>query len=171
MHLPDDLVIIEPVDLNGRPVAPGAPAAKVYFTNLYNRTQPLIRFEVADSLTLLDGACACGSEHRRIADLTGRADTAFEYEKNVVVHPKAFIRLVFAEETSVVDYQVRQTELGVSITVVADETAELHRLWTKAVRALQASGLADPDVTVESAERLERGASGKLQTFVPLPRA
>ena len=36
-HLSEDLVIVEPVDEDGRPVAPGERSAKVYLTNLFNR--------------------------------------------------------------------------------------------------------------------------------------
>jgi phenylacetate-coenzyme A ligase PaaK-like adenylate-forming protein len=46
MHLPDDLYYVEPVDETGRPVPPGTPAAKLLVTNLYNLTEPLIRYEV-----------------------------------------------------------------------------------------------------------------------------
>src|SRR5262249_10503556 len=48
IHLSDDLCIIEPVDAQGNPVLPGERAAKVYVTNLYNLTQPLIRYELTD---------------------------------------------------------------------------------------------------------------------------
>ena len=37
MHLPDDLVIVEPVDEHGNAV-PRPTAAKILLTNLYNRT-------------------------------------------------------------------------------------------------------------------------------------
>src|SRR5262249_40536828 len=43
MHLSDDLIIIEPVDRDGRPVPPGTASAKVYVTALFNPTLPLIR--------------------------------------------------------------------------------------------------------------------------------
>jgi len=60
MHLPDDLAIIEPVDRYGNVVAPGQPADKVLLTNLYNRTQPLIRYEITDAMTVVAGTCECG---------------------------------------------------------------------------------------------------------------
>ncbi|MGN6676886.1 MAG: hypothetical protein ACTHKL_03800, partial [Streptosporangiaceae bacterium] len=43
-----DLCIAELVDADNRPVQPGRPSAKVLLTNLYNRTQPLIRYELPD---------------------------------------------------------------------------------------------------------------------------
>jgi phenylacetate-CoA ligase len=46
IHLCDDLVIVEPVDLDGRPVPPGVRSDKLYVTALVNPTLPLIRFEL-----------------------------------------------------------------------------------------------------------------------------
>jgi len=163
MHLPDDLVIVEPVDSAGRPVPPGEPAAKLYVTNLYNRTEPLIRFEIADGLTLLDGVCPCGSSHRRITDLTGRADNVFDYDGEVKVHPMV-LRL---ELHDVAEYQVRQTSRGACVRVVTDRRDELDRVHDRVVRTLRTAGLQDPEVTVQGVERLERLASGKLRQFIP----
>ena len=166
MHLPDDLVIVEPVDSAGRPVAPGEPAAKLYLTNLYNHTQPLIRFEIADGLTLLDDICPCGSAHRRITDLTGRADTVFEYDNGVTVHPMV-LRLELHDERHVTEYQVRQTERGLRVKVVTDRPDQLDQVRDRLVGALRTAGLPAPDVTVEAVGRLERLAAGKLRQFIP----
>lgn len=58
IHLPDDLCIVEPVDADGRPVGPGELSHRILVTNLYNHTQPLIRYEVTDQITLIDEPCA-----------------------------------------------------------------------------------------------------------------
>jgi phenylacetate-coenzyme A ligase PaaK-like adenylate-forming protein len=163
MHLPDDLVIIEPVDAAGRRVSPGEPAAKLYLTNLYNRTEPLIRFEIADTLTLVDDVCACGSAHSRIADLTGRADIVFEYDCEVTVQPMV-LRL---ELHDVAEYQVRQTSRGACVKVVTDRPDELEQVRQRVVRTLGTAGLPDPEVIVQGVERLERLPSGKLRQFIP----
>jgi phenylacetate-coenzyme A ligase PaaK-like adenylate-forming protein len=166
MHLPDDLVIIEPVDINGRPVLPGEPATKLYLTNLYNHTQPLIRFEIADGLTVLDDPCPCASAHRRITDLTGRADIVFEYDGAVRVHPMV-LRLELHDERYVTEYQVRQTARGVCVKVVTDRPQDLDQIRNRLTQRLATAGLRDPEVTVESVDRLERLAAGKLRQFIP----
>ena len=164
LHLPDDLVIVEPVDEAGRPVPAGRPAAKLYLTNLYNRTQPLIRFEVADGLTLLDDVCPCGSAHRRIADLTGRADIVFSYG-DVDVHPMV-LRLALHDERHLTEYQVRQTARGVAVRVVTDRPDDLDALAARLVDTLETAGLRRPEVTVQAVDRLERLAAGKLRQFI-----
>ena len=166
MHLPDDLVIIEPVDLDGRPVPPGEPAAKVYLTNLYNWTQPLIRLEIAEGLTVVDGVCGCGSSHRRITDLTGRADIVFEYENDVKVHPMV-LRLELHDERHVTEYQIRQTARGVSVKVVTERPEDLDEIRGRLARTLRTAGLSDPEVDVEAVGRLERLAAGKLRQLTP----
>jgi len=165
MHLPDDLIIVEPVDVDGIPVQSGAPAAKVYITNLYNHTQPLIRFEVSDALTVVEGPCVCGSAHRRIEGLVGRNDVVFEYGDGVRAYP---IVLAFAigEERGLIEYQVQQTSRGVTIRAVAEATFDARRLVDRAGSVLRLAGLADPVVTVELVDHIDRLPSGKLRQFI-----
>ena len=144
----------------------GEPAAKLYLTNLYNRTQPLIRFEISDGLTLLDDPCACGSEHRRLSDLTGRADHMFEYDNDVRVHPMV-LRLALHDERHVTEYQVRQTALGVSMKVVTDRPEDIGIIRDHVAQTLRTAGLGDPEVSIEAVDRLERLAAGKLRQFIP----
>lgn len=167
MHLPDDLIIVEPVDLEGRPVPMGEPAAKILITNLFNRTQPLIRFEVPDGLTMFDDVCACGSSHRRVADITGRESIKFHYANDVVVSAK-LIELKFNEDRYIIEFQIRQTERGASIDVVTDWPDALEQIRREAISALEFAGLSDPEVSVRRVERLQRASSGKLQMFIPL---
>ena len=46
-------------------------------TNLANRVQPCIRYEVGDRLALATGPCGCGSRLPRIARIEGRAAELF----------------------------------------------------------------------------------------------
>ena len=43
-----DMCIVELVDAENRPVADGAASTRILVTNLYNLTQPLIRYELTD---------------------------------------------------------------------------------------------------------------------------
>jgi phenylacetate-coenzyme A ligase PaaK-like adenylate-forming protein len=52
MHLMEDLVIVEVVDRNNSHVPPGAYGDKLLITVLGSRTQPLIRYELDDSVRL-----------------------------------------------------------------------------------------------------------------------
>ena len=61
LHLNHDWLILEPVDRQLRAVPPGEVSHSVLLTNLANRTQPLLRYRLGDSLRVLPDACACGS--------------------------------------------------------------------------------------------------------------
>jgi phenylacetate-CoA ligase len=166
MHVSDDLLIVEPVDAAGNPVPPGTPSAKVYLTNLVNPVQPLIRYEISDEVTFLDAPCACGSAHRRIADIQGRLDDAFAYAGGVVVHPHVF-RSVLGREANVAEYQVRQTQRGADVALRATGPVDTGTLAARLRAALDRVGLRDADVSVEVVDELPRVGVGKLKRFVP----
>jgi phenylacetate-CoA ligase len=170
IHLSDDLFVIEPVCERGDPVPPGERAAKVYLTSLYNRVQPLIRYELTDEITVLDGPCPCGSTLLRIDDVQGRLDDAFTYPDGPTVHPFTF-RSVLGRERALVEYQVRQTPRGVQVHVRREAPLDTTRLAERLRTALVDLGLAGAEVTIAPAEALERQPSGKFKRFVPLPRA
>jgi phenylacetate-CoA ligase len=166
IHLCDDLVILEPVDLAGRPVPAGVRSDKVYVTGISNPTLPLIRFELTDQVTVLDRDCPCGSAHTLIADVEGRLDDAFTYPGGQVVHPHVF-RSVLGRDRRIVEYQVSQTPAGAEVLVIgapADPAAVGRRLAAE----LAGLGLPDPSVEVRLVDRLERQATGKARRFRPL---
>ncbi len=168
MHLPDDLVILEVVDANNKPVGPGEQGAKALLTVLYNKTQPLIRYEVGDAMTLLSEPCSCGCAHRRIANMVGRSTSFFVYGDGTAVHWLGMLAIMLTTEW-VAEYQVQQTPTGADLRVVMRQPHDLEGLRSEFVRVLASSGLVDPRVTVTEVANLPRLHSGKLQQFSPLP--
>jgi phenylacetate-coenzyme A ligase PaaK-like adenylate-forming protein len=169
-HLSDDLLIVEPVDEDGRPVAPGERSAKLYLTNLFNRALPLIRYEITDEVTMLTEPCPCGSAHPCVADIQGRLDDQFFYDGRRV-HPHTF-RSVLGRHARVVEYQVRQTPDGARIEVRCREPVDLERLGEEIAGALADQGVRRPSVEVTAVERLERDPGpAKLRRFIPLEDA
>jgi phenylacetate-CoA ligase len=170
MHLSDDLVIVEPVDQGGQPVPRGAESAKVYLTNLFNPVLPLIRYEITDQVRLLDEPCACGSEHRRIADIQGRLDDVFTYPGGVSIHPHLF-RSVLGRDPAVLEYQVLQTCTGADILLRTSGAGHPEQLARALQSALVHAGLSPAVVTMTAAEHIPRAGAGKLKRFVPLSTA
>lgn len=165
--LPGDLVILEFVDDGGLPVAAGREAGRVLVTTLYNPVQPLIRYELTDRMTLLEGPFADG--HPRVT-VHGRSDDLLRYGQ-VVVHPHA-IRSVMVRTPAVREYQVRQAGDGVDLLVVpvAGIPLDAAELGARIRTALQEAGLAEPRVSVRVVDgafpRDER--TGKVLRVVPL---
>ena len=166
IHLCDDLVIIEPVDADGRPVPPGVRSDKIYVTAISNPTLPLIRFELTDQVTFLDRPCACGSAHQLIADVQGRLEDVFTYPGGQVVHPHVFAS-VLRRDPRVVEYQVRQTPTGAEVLVVG-APADPAALGQALAGELARFGLPAPAVEVALVDALERQDTGKVRRFRPL---
>ena len=162
-----DLCIAELVDAKNRPVPPGVPSAKVLLTNLYNLTQPLIRYELTDSFVRHPHAADHG--HLR-AQVRGRADEVLSYA-GVDIHPHV-VRSVLVTSPEILDYRIRQTPAGMDVEALAVVHVDSARLAGRLAKALAKAGLHHPAVTVRIVDHLERNPeTGKLRRFVPLPAA
>lgn len=60
LHVNSDWVILEPVDADHQPVPPGQRSHTALLTNLANRTQPILRYDLGDSVLLRPDPCPCG---------------------------------------------------------------------------------------------------------------
>jgi phenylacetate-CoA ligase len=158
-----DLCIAELVDARNRPVADGVPSAKVLLTNLHNHTQPLIRYELTDQFIRHPAA---GNPYLGAA-VQGRADEAFRYG-TVTIDPLV-IRTVMVRTPNAAEYQVRQTNAGIDVTVVADGPLDHAALASALEHSLRAAGLPDPRAHVHQVAEIGRHPqTGKTRRFIAL---
>ena len=75
---------------------------------------------------------------------------------------------ILGHEPAIIEYQVRQTPDGARILVHAASSFDQERLGARIRAALGNLGLGDPKVTIEAAQQITRGVTGKLVRFVPL---
>ena len=129
MHVADDLVILEPVDADGNVVPYGQPADRMLLTNLFNLEQPLIRYDMADAVTISDEPCECGCAHRRITSVHGRINGAFQYDNEAVV-PRVALEQTVLAAPGVANFLVGKTPGGVDVSVVTDGSSDLAQLRT-----------------------------------------
>ncbi len=167
LHLHDDLYVVEPVRADGSAAAVGERSAGVLLTVLRNPVLPLIRYEISDEVTLLDGACPCGSQARRIDDVHGRAEEGFRYPGVGLIHPHVF-RSRLGAEPGIAEYRVAQTADGADVFVTCAAPVDLARLQATLTGDLRGCGLDGACVSVTRVERLDRGGTGKLTRFVAL---
>jgi phenylacetate-CoA ligase len=74
MHVFDDHFLPEVVDPStGEPAAPGE-QGELVITTLTKEALPVVRYRTGDVTSLVDGDCACGRTHPRIARFSGRVD-------------------------------------------------------------------------------------------------
>lgn len=164
MDVLEDLVVVEVVDEHDRPVPPGTPGHKVLLTNLVNHAQPLIRYELTDSVTLAGGPNPLGLPYARIAAVDGRSDDVLSLPARgggrVAVHPFR-LRAPFARLPEVRQYQVVHDQAGLHVRVVLRPTAPAdtpERVRAALVRELEAAGALPPPVEVLPVPAIARDA-------------
>lgn len=170
MLLYDDLLIIEPVDADGRPVPAGTRCAKLFVTPLYRTALPLVRYELTDQLTVLDEPASCGSAFTRVTNVVGRLEEEFVYRGGPSVHPHVFGD-VLGRNPAFRSYQVEQTPRGADVRIIASTEIDAHGVRRELEERLARLGLVDPEVRVQRVTELpRRGAASKLSRFLPLVR-
>lgn len=175
LHLNSDWAILESVDAAGRPVPDGELGATSLLTNLANRVQPLIRYDLGDRILIHRERCECGSPFP-VIDVHGRHDDTLRLVtrgRQVSVLPLALCT-VLEEDAGVVDFQVTQRGPA-EIEIVAGGEGGLPReLADRAAhtlaRYLEGLGAAGVRVSCRGGPCVRRGPGGKVQRVVALPR-
>lgn len=179
LHVNADWLVLEPVDREYLPVPAGQASYTTLLTNLANRVQPILRYDLGDSITEIPEPCPCGSPLPAI-QVEGRRDETLLFRssagKSIPLLPIALATVV--EETpGVGSYQLIQT--GPACLRIRLEEAPGHdrsRVGDEVANRLQeflsSQGLEEGVVerTEERPVRDPRG--GKLrQVFSVLPPA
>jgi phenylacetate-CoA ligase len=109
LHWFTDWHIFEAVDDALRPVAAGTPG-NLLLTNLYNYTQPLIRYQMPDEIVMNEEPCGCSLPFPTIRTLAGRQEDFLWYDtadgKRDYIHPIVLVELFVA---GLKKFQVIQT--------------------------------------------------------------
>jgi phenylacetate-CoA ligase len=164
LHLMEDLSIIEVVDAENRPVAPGVFGEKMLVTVLAGRTQPLIRYELDDSVRLAAAPCACGRPFRLIDAIQGRVEEVLSFAAagrgQIALHPIVFANIM--DQLPLASWQVLQDETGLHL-LLAGVAAPLDdaALATKVGETLVTHGAAPPHIQVQRVDAIPKSPSGK----------
>ena len=172
MHLYEDLVITEVVDDRNRPVPAGVVGAKVLVTVLFSRTQPLIRYEMSDTISVSDSSCDCGRGFGLMGEIDGRAEDVLTLPatggKAVSVHPNVFHHLL--DPLPVRQWQVEHTTEGLAIRIVPGQAAiDPSGLIAALTRELQTAGAMSVPIHVELIDAIAKTALGKAPLIKALP--
>ena len=164
MHLMEDLVIVEVVDRDNRPVPPGVYGDKLLITVLFNRTQPLIRYELDDSVRLSPDPCPSGHPFALIGDIQGRVEDTLSFPGVaggvVNVHPLVFSRIM--DTLPVSGWQVIQEVDGLRVLLSGVRGEFGDELLADTLRqALAEQGAKVPRVEVQRMTTIPKTAAGK----------
>ncbi len=167
LHVSADWAILEPVDPAYRPVSPGEASYSVLLTNLTNRVQPIIRYDLGDTVVVEREPCVCGNP-LPVISVEGRREGILYVEtqdrKTVALQPNALGR-VLNETPGVRLAQVIQTGATVlNIRMEAVTGLDKERVWESMAdrfrHYLAAHGLAHVTVVCDPAPLVRE--SGKL---------
>jgi len=172
LHVNSDWVILEPVDEKGLPMPAGERSCTTLLTNLANHTQPLIRYDMGDQVTLHAERCACGSALPCI-DVQGRSDDTLEmagaHGKMVTLLPLA-LTTVLEDDAGVFDFQLLQRDAHTLELRLELGGAQGEQAMARCRSALQAyaatQGVHALQVVGKLGQTIARGRSGKSQRVV-----
>ena len=175
LHVNSDWVVLEPVDADGRPTSPGRQSHTVLISNLANRVQPILRYDLGDRILQRPDPCPCGSRLPaiRVEGRTADVLTFFTERGEQVSIPALMFEVVDA--MGVAQFQIVQTTPAIlRVRVQPAAGADPDRVWqavhAEIARVLGEHGLRD--VTVERAEEPPaQSPGGKYRAVVPLASA
>ncbi len=164
MHLMEDLVIFEVVDQDNRPVPPGVYGDKLLITVLRSRTQPLIRYELSDSVRLSPDPCPSGHPFALIDAIQGRVEDVLTFPGVaggvVNVHPLVFSRIM--DTLPVSGWQVIQEAGGLRVLLSGVRGEFGDEMLADTLRqALSEQGVVVPRVEVQRVASIPKTAAGK----------
>jgi putative adenylate-forming enzyme len=111
LHLQEDIVAVQL-----EPVANSDSRFSPIITDLWRRTQPIIRYRLNDVLTLEDKPCICGSSWRVIRQLEGRSDDLLEFELLAgglrPFFPDTIRRAILLAGSQILEYEAIQEQPG-----------------------------------------------------------
>jgi len=178
MHLFEDLIIAEVVDEKYRPVPPGEFGAKVLVTTLFSRTQPLIRYELNDSIRLSANHDECGLPFALLEGIQGRVEDTLTLPSasvgQVTVRPLVFNRVM--DVIPVSGWQVtQQADQGLVVLLSgAREGMTEETLIDQLTQSLSQEGAAVPYIRVQRVSEIPKTAAGKaplIKAYRPQPEA
>ena len=178
LHAFEDLFIAELVDAENRPVPDGCQASKLLLTNLYNRTQPLIRYEISDMLSRSREPCPCGRPYPLIENIGGRSEDTVVLpgrDGGEVSIPPLVIATAIDAFDEIIEYRAKHSDSGIRIMAVPREGAGTdalaERLMAALAKRLRSQGAKAPPIMVEFADELDRagGAMGKVKRVESKP--
>ncbi len=155
LHIQEDIVALqfEPVSANDPTrVSP-------VVTDLWRKTQPIIRYRLNDVLQLDDTPCTCGSSFRVIRAIEGRCDDLCSFKTRTgerrPFFPDTIRRMILLADPAILDYRVIQDapdHLAIYIAHAPDTSCEriAQSIRTNVATILDQYDCQPVDVTIEA---------------------
>lgn len=172
LHVNSDWAVLEPVDANYQPTPPGELSHTVLISNLANLVQPILRYDIGDSVVQKPDPCPCGNPLMAIR-VQGRTADLLTFPnqrgERISIAPLA---LEVNELPGLQMAQIVQTTpTNLRVRLLAERDTDPDRVWEslrcKVEQVLEGHMLGN--VTIERAEEPpEQSSGGKFRTVIPL---
>jgi phenylacetate-CoA ligase len=165
MHFFEDLVITEVVDEQYRPVPPGEDGAKILVTTLFSRTQPLIRYELNDSIRVSIEPHRCGLPFAVLQSVQGRIEDSLLLPslsgEKVLIRPLVINRIM--DIVPVSRWQlIQQADSGLVLLLTrAHNRLTDQTLIDQIKSSLAQEGAHVPYIRIQHVPEIPKTASGK----------
>jgi putative adenylate-forming enzyme len=175
MHFYEDLLITEVVDEQYRPVPAGEYGAKILVTTLFSRTQPLIRYELNDSVRVSSEAQPCGLPFAVLESVQGRVEDSLTLPAisggEVLIRPLVINRIMDIAPVS--GWQInQQADRGLVVLLNGTRNGMTDEwLAAKIDRSLSQEGAHVPYVRIQHVPEIPKTAAGKsplIKAYKPL---
>ncbi len=176
MHFFDDLVVTEIVDEQYRPVPPGEYGAKILVTTLFSRTQPLIRYELNDSVRVSTEPHNCGLPFAVLESIQGRVEDSLTLPAasggKVLIRPLVINRIM--DIVPVSGWQViQQADSGLLLLLTgARDGLTDEAISDQISKSLAQEGARVPYIRVQHVSEIPKTAAGKaplIKAYHPVP--
>jgi len=162
----------ELLDDKGLPTKDGEPCHKLLVTDLHKKSQPIIRYELNDIITISKEKCSCGSNFRMIKQIQGRADDMFWGLRTDTKEPQFIFqdyisRTIISTSEDIEEYQVTQVSytdiiLRIQLTRGSNKEKIKEQLTKKLKEVFSKHYCIEPEIKVIFGLPLLNKGSNKL---------
>ena len=155
-HVPEELIYIELLNEEGKPVQAGE-QGEVVATTFGVQGMPLIRYRTGDVAVLHEEPCACGDHSPRLSPILGRKQQMIKF-KGTTIFPQSVFE-VLNNALFVLDYYLIATknELGLDeLTVVVATTISHESAQKMLVELFRSAIRVTPNIVFQELKELSR---------------
>ncbi len=166
-HMNVDGVVIEFLDENGEPVAPGE-RGQIACTSLVNYAMPFVRYLVGDQGSSMSEKCSCGRSLPLMKMMEGRKDDFLTALDGRIVSPLIVgIQWLFGGSDEIAQFRIIQESRDLlRIQYVRLKGAVDDAVLEGARRTVEGLLGVGVQVEFELVDRIERDASGKVRKVI-----
>ncbi|MHA1258815.1 MAG: hypothetical protein ACTSRO_04095, partial [Candidatus Heimdallarchaeaceae archaeon] len=150
----------------------GDPCFKMVVTDLHKTSQPIIRYELNDIITISPERCSCGSSFRVIEKVMGRTNDLFWAENKLTgelqfIFPDYIKRAIISSSEEIEEYQVIQKSFrSILVKLVVKTENRKEKLVAVVQRNIEAVftsyNCEEPNVEIVFEKTLLENTSSKL---------